>query len=322
MCNRLFRVYFGRLGGRGLKIDYKRIHIGRRTLKTVIAVIISLMIVSSYGATASKMVFAMLGAMCAMENTFKQSIEACMTQIIGMLLGAVIAALVSFLPIPSLLMVGIGVVSIIVVYNLLGVNFSPNLPCLVVVMGCMNAEVYPFAYALARLWDTAIGLAVGMIINVLVLPYDNSLKIRQAIEYLEKEVIVFLEDMFDGDKEYPDTEKMRKTINDMASQLGIYSKQWLPFSVKNNQKKLELFLQCESMSRELLAQMEVLHHMKTPGRLDPDIRRRLEENGADIRDRRIIVRYEEEDIITNYHVGQILDLRDQLMETINKAIKE
>lgn len=306
-----------------MKINYKRIHIGRRTFKTAIAVIISLIIVSMFGTTSStsRMVFAMLGAMCAMENTFKQSVEACMTQIVGMLLGAVVAALVSFLPIHSLFMVGIGVVTIIVVYNVLGIHFSPNLPCLVIVMSCMNADVYPFEYALGRLWDTAIGLAVGMIINVLVLPYDNSLKIRQAFEYLEKEVIVFLEDMFDGDKEYPDTEKMRNTIDDMASQLGIYSKQWLPFSVKKDQQKLEVFLQCESMARELMAQMEVLHQMKAPGRLDVDIRKRLIENGADIRDRRMIVRVEEADIITNYHVGQILDLREKLMETIKQTVR-
>lgn len=306
-----------------MKINYKRIHIGRRTFKTAIAVVISLIIVSMFGTTSSssRMVFAMLGAMCAMENTFKQSVEACMTQIVGMLLGAVVAAMVSVLPIPALLMVGIGVVSIIVVYNVMGIHFSPNLPCLVVVMSCMNANVYPFEYALGRLWDTAIGLAVGMIINVLILPYDSSLKIRQTFKYLEKEVIVFLEDMFDGDKEYPDTAKMRKTIDDMASQLGIYSKQWLPFSVKQDQQKLEVFLQCESMARELLAQMEVLHQMKAPGRLDADMRKRLIENGADIRDRRIIVRVEEADIITNYHVGQILDLRDKLMETIKQVVK-
>lgn len=306
-----------------MKINYKRIHIGRRTFKTAIAVIISLIIVSMFGTTSSssRMVFAMLGAMCAMENTFKQSIEACMTQIVGMILGAVVAAMVSALPIPALLMVGIGVVSIIVVYNVMGIHFSPNLPCLVVVMSCMNADVYPFEYALGRLWDTAIGLAVGMIINILILPYDSSLKIRQTFEYLEKEVIVFLEDMFDGDKEYPDTTKMRKTIDEMASQLGIYSKQWLPFSVKQDQQKLEVFLQCESMARELLAQMEVLHHMKAPGRLDADIRKRLIENGADIRDRRMIVRVEEADIITNYHVGQILDLREKLMETIKQTVE-
>lgn len=307
-----------------MKINYKRIHIGRRTLKSAIAVIVALMVVSMFGTTSasSRMVFAMLGAMSAMENTFKQSLEACMAQFIGMILGAIVAAGLSFVPIHSMLTVGIGVVIIIVIYNVLGIYYSPNLPCLVVVMSCMNAEVFPFEYALGRLWDTAIGLVIGMIINVLVLPYDNSLKIRQAIEYLEKEVIEFMEDMFDGDKEYPDTEKMRETINDMAGQLGIYSKQWIPFHVKNDKKKLEVFLKCESKSRELLAQMEVLSQMENPGRLDLDVRKRLENCGAQIRDSRKIIRYEEEDIITNYHVNKIMDLRQELIELIEEITKK
>ena len=96
----------------------------------------------------------------------------------------------------------------------------------------------------------------------------------------------------------------------------------LPFSVKNDKRKLEVFLECESMARELMAQMEVLHHMKTPGRLDPDIRRCLEENGADIRDYRKIIRYEEEDIITNYHVNKILDLREELIVLIDEITKK
>ena len=70
-----------------------------------------------------------------------------------------------------------------------------------------------------------------------------------------------------------------------------------------------------------MAQIEVFSQRESPGRLDPDIRKRLEDSGADIRDRRKIIRYEEEDIITNYHVGKILDLRDELMETIKEAVK-
>lgn len=306
-----------------MKLNYKRIHIGRRTFKSAIAVIVALVVVSMYGTTSmtSRMVFAMLGAMSAMENTFKQSLEACVAQFVGMILGAIVAAGLSVVPIHSVLTVGLGVVIVIVIYNVLGIYYSPNLPCLVVVMSCMNAEVYPFEYALGRFWDTAIGLSIGMLINVLVLPYDNSLKIRQTIEYLDGEVIEFLEDMFDGDKDYPNTEKMRRTINDMASQLGIYSKQWIPFHVKRDKYKLEVFKKCESKSRELLAQMEVLHQMENPGRLDPDIRKRLLDCGADIRDHRMILRFEEEDIIINYHVAKILDLRDDLIMLIDELTK-
>ena len=311
------------IGDIELKLNYKRIHIGRRTLKSAIAVILALMVVSMFGTTSasSRMVFALLGAMAAMENTFKQSIEACMAQLIGMILGAIVAAGLSIVPIHSMLTVGLGVVVIIVLYNMLGIHYSPNLPCLVVVMSCMNAEVYPFEYALGRLWDTAIGLGIGMIINVLVLPYDNSIKIRQTIEYLEKEVIEFLEDMFDGDKEYPDTEKMRATINDMGSQLGIYSKQWIPFHVKKDKQKLEIFLKCESKSRELLAQMEVLHQMEQPGDLEQNTRQRLERCGAQIQVPKESLHFEE-DIITNYHVNKILDLREELMVLIAEMTRK
>ena len=48
-----------------------RIHIGLRTIKTAIAVIISMIIVDFYGATTSKLIFAMLGAMAAVMPTFR-----------------------------------------------------------------------------------------------------------------------------------------------------------------------------------------------------------------------------------------------------------
>lgn len=304
-----------------MKINYKRIHVGRRTFKTALAVLISLIIVSFYGATTSKMIFAMLGAMSAMEVTFQKSLESCLTQFVGMFFGVFVGVALRSLPIHPLICVGIGIIIIIVLYNLFQIRFSPSLPCLMIVTICTTVDIQPFTYAMGRLWDTFIGLAVGMIINVVILPYDNSLKIRQAIEYLEKEVILFLEDMFDGDKEYPDTIRMRKTIDDMGSQLGIYSMQWLPVVAKQDMKKLGVFLRCQNKARELLAQMEVLHQMEEPGRLDVDIRRRLEENGADIRDKREIDKIKEADIITNYHVEKILDLRQELIETISEITK-
>ena len=77
-------------------------------------------------------------------------------------------------------------------------------------------------YAAGRIWDTAIGLSVGMVINTLVFPYDNSRQIRQAVEMLDKEVIAFLEDMFDGDDQLPDAKEMTATINEMGRQLATF----------------------------------------------------------------------------------------------------
>lgn len=300
-----------------MRLNYKRLRIGSRTFKTALAVILSLMVVSIYGTTASKMIFAMAGAMNAMERTFQKSLESCLTQIVGMICGVIAGVLLSGLPIHPVICIGIGIVIIITLYNVFRFEFSPVLPCMMIVSVCTTPDMQPFVYALGRLWDTAIGLGIGMIINLVILPYDNSLKIRNSIEYLEKEVIAFLEDMFDGSDQIPDTVKMTQTIDEMASEMGIYSNQWLPFHMAQSHERLELFRVCEGKARQLLAHMEVLSRMQKAGILSDDNKTLLQMAGANIRDKRIAVHMQEEDIITNYHIRQILVLRQELIDTLS-----
>ncbi len=297
---------------------YFKIHIGLRTLKTALAVIISMVIVDAYGTTSSKLIFAMLGAMASMMPTFTESLESCLTQIIGVLFGAVAGLALNALPLPDLAEAGIGIVLVITIYNALGVRFSPGLPCLVVVTLCTTPDIQAMNYAIGRIWDSAIGLGTGMIINTLVFPYDNSNQIRATVESLNKEVIRFLEDMFDGDDELPDAREMTKTINAMARQLKIFSNQRLLMRLKRQQQELEAFQLCEEKGRELLARMEVLSHMGRPGRLDNENRRRLAACGADIRDQRPLDSVMERDVVTNYHIRQILKLRRELLDALQK----
>ena len=299
-----------------MKLRYKRIRIGLRTVKTAAAVIISMLIVTSYGASTARLIFAMLGAMAAMETSFKASVEACLTQIIGMTLGALIGMILICFPLPKMLLAGVGLVVVITIYNVFQIRFSPTLPCLIVTIICTSTDANPLVYPMARLWDTAIGLGVGMLINSLVFPYDNTNRIRSTAEYLDKEIILFLEDMFDGDEHYPNTEKMTKALDDMKVQLGIFSKQWLLLHLKRNRHKLEAFLVYEKKARHLIAQMEVLCHMEQPGVLNQKNREKLLFSGAKIKQRKDIMSNEEIDLITNYHVEKILDLRVDLLSVL------
>lgn len=301
-----------------MKINYKRLHIGKRTIKTTVAVILAIMLVSSYGTTTSKIIFAMVGAMNAMQPTFRRSVEAFLTQVVGMILGVLMGVLLLELPVYPLVRIAIAIVLMITIYNVLQINFSPVLPCMMIVTVFTTPDLMPFAYTMGRLWDTTIGLGVGMLINILVLPYDNSIKIRNSIEYLKEEVIVFLGDMFDGDKQYPDTEKMADTITEMAGQLGILSEQWFPLQRKQNARRLAILKECEGKSRQLLAQMEVLSRMTKHGCLNATNYKRLEACGVKIAPTCMVnsVQMQELDIITNYHVEQILNLRQVLMEEL------
>ena len=292
------------------------IRIGPRTIKTTAAVIISLIIVHFYGTTTSRLTFAMLGAMAAVEPTFTDSLRSCLAQIVGVLFGSVVGVLLLALPMHPLMRTGIGIVLAITLYNTFRIRFSPSLPCLIVLTLCITPDIQPLSYAWGRIWDTAIGLTVGLTINTLVFPYDNSRQIRDSVKSLDREVIRFLEEMFDGDDVLPDAAKMEQKVSDMARQLTIFTNQRLFLHRRAQKKQIETFRVCQSKARELLARMEILSHMEHPGRLSRENRRRLRACSASIADSRPLKNPKERDIVINYHVAQILKLRRELLEAL------
>ena len=185
-----------------------------------------------------------------------------------------------------------------------------------VVMLCTTQEISPVWYGLGRIWDTAIGLSVGMLINMLVFPYDNSRRIRETVESLEKDVIDFLEDIFDGDSILPDPAVMIREIDELERQLHIFSKQKFLLNARRQSEKLHTFQLCRANARELVAHMEVLCHMEHPGILNRENRQQLIDAGANIRDERTLELFQEADIVANYHVSQILTLRKELLDAL------
>lgn len=301
-----------------MKGKHLPVPVGLRTVKTAAAVIIAMLIVNAFGTSSSKLIFAMLGAMAAMQPTFTESMEACLTQIIGVLFGAVTGVLLRYLPIPAMGICGIGIILVITLYNLLHIRYSPSLPCLILVILCITPDIQPLHYALGRIWDSAIGLGVGLAVNMLIFPYDNSRRIRETARSLDKELIVFLEELFDGDAVLPDAAQMSAKIDDMDRQLKIFAKQRLFLHRKSQNKKLEAFRICERKARELVARMEVLSSMERPGRLSEENRRQLAACGAEIRDERTLDALTEQDVVTNYHIVQILRLRQELLFALEK----
>lgn len=311
MFGQRIRRYFCSMNDKKIK----KLRIGPRTIKTAVAVTIAMLIVNSFGASTSKLIFAILGAMGAMEVTFKDSIKVCLTQIIGVLFGGIASILLLLLPIPPLATAVVGIVMVIVCYNILNIQFSPSLPALIVVIVCTTPDIYPLSYAFERIWDTTIGLGVGIIINLSILPYDNSRKIRQTVESLDRELILFLEEMFDGDNILPDVGLMENKLDFMRKQLQIFSNQKFLWHKRRRKMEYDTLLLCEGKARQLLIEMEVLARMSPLGTLNDKNRALLIESGAKILDEKI-ERGEEIDIVTNYHVGQIIILRKELMNSL------
>jgi len=297
-------------------MKHRRLHVGLRTVKTAVAIILAMVLVEPYGATSSRLILAMLGAMAAVQPTFKESLEACVTQTVGVIFGVAAGVILVALPTGPLASVLIGVIFLITIYNLLPSAFSPSLPCFILVMVCTDAEMAPIAYGLGRIWDTAIGLGVGMLVNLLVFPYDNSRQIQETVSGLDRDLLAFLEDMFDGDIHLPDAAAMNDRIASLKNQLSIFANQKFILHVRRKKQELERYRMCERKARKLVSHLEVLAQLDRPGRLSPENRRRLAASGAKVEDVRELNSIMEKDIVTNFHVTQILTLRRELLDAL------
>lgn len=298
-----------------------RFPIGLRTAKTAVAVVLSMLVVDFFGTSSSKLIFAMLGALAAVQPTFTESLESCLTQIVGVFLGALAGGLLIITGLPPIIAAGIGIIFVISLYNSFRIRYSAGLACIIVVSICLDAEIKPFTYAFTRIWDTAIGLAIGMAINAFVFPYDNSRRIRSLIVSLDQDVLRFLEEIFDGDEVLPDPDSLSKKLRDTEEQLAIFSNQKLLLHLRRQKEDLERYRVCEEKARELTARLEILSLAGKPGRLNDENRSRLKHAGAKIRDTRPLKNPQERDIVTNYHVRQILQLRQEILDILENKEK-
>ena len=292
--------------------------VGMRTLKSALAILVALMIVKQYGASTSKVIFALIGAASAMDVTFKASLKACLAQICGVSFGALFGILMLYLPVDRYVSVAIGFILVMALYNILHLRLSPVLPCIIIAMVLTSPDIVPIPYALGRLWDTAIGLAVGLLINVLFFPYDTRRQMRETVDELDRDLLQFLEEYFDGDGQLPGPERMAAKLAGLERQLNLMREQkWV---IRRRQKKLDLYSlqKCDTAAKRLVTDLEALAQIEEPGRLSQENRKRLEDCGVKVRDQRTAEEGDRMDVVTNYHVERVLALRREIRDELGK----
>ncbi len=285
--------------------------VGMRTVKTALAVILALLVVEQYGASPAKVVFATIGAISAVAPTFTASLLACLTQICGVTVGVLLALAMTALNVPDMLAVGIGIIVILTSYQHFRFKLVPVLPCIVLVNVCLNPEVEALTYSTGRLWDTAIGLGIGMLVNTLIFPYDNSRKIRRTIAGLDEDLILFLQEMFDGDNQLPQTDMIEDKLETLEGQLVLFSQQRL-WRRKRQKRVLQQLKNCGDTAQELLVELATLRNMERLGCLNEENRKALRALGAAVAEHCPVQGTSVENTVVNYHVARALSLREEL----------
>ena len=177
---------FRDLGGH--EMDIKQ-HVGMRTLKTGIAVVITACLGNTF--LISNPFYAVIGTVFAMQNTVKSSFVAGKNRFLGTVLGAIIGYLFALVHFDHPFYLGFAVIVTIICCNALKISSSIIIAatvCISILMG-ITADQNPLIYSLLRTTDTSIGIIVGILVNYFIAQPNYLGRLTDEIEKIEQMTI-------------------------------------------------------------------------------------------------------------------------------------
>lgn len=239
----------------------KRIKIGMRTIKTTIAVLITIYV--SQILNLQSPLLAGIAALVTMQSDIANSFEEGKSRLLGTVFGA-IAGLVFFIIAPgNLLLAGIGMILVITVCNLMKWENSITIALIVFLAVMIEQDLGGRVdYSINRTIDTLVGVVIATLINVFVSPPDLEKRITSIFKTLLKECDKLVEDILNENKtpepsklekiklKYEVIEKNYDTLKNEAN-LNLYRKE---IKCKNIKTTMDLF---ESLYNDLYIISEI-----------------------------------------------------------------
>lgn len=146
--------------------------------------------------------YAPLGAICAMYPTVMGSVRTGLQTLAGLALGILLAAGVLLVGDPNLLTIGVAVGLGVLLSGIrrlgAGADYVPAGAVFVLIIGGQDAENYSMGY----LVQMAVGVGIGLLVNVTVLPPLDFRSARLQLNRLQGAVVDYLEDVA-GELESP-----------------------------------------------------------------------------------------------------------------------
>jgi uncharacterized membrane protein YgaE (UPF0421/DUF939 family) len=146
------------------------LNIGLRTIKTALAVSISIFL--SQLLNLEYPYFVAMTAIISMDRTARLSIDMGRNRVIGTLIGALIGILFATIDQGNPWLAGVGILTIILISNKLNLPGSITVGSFVFVaiMVHISSDVSPFFYGLHRTLDSLFGALIAFVVNISVMP--------------------------------------------------------------------------------------------------------------------------------------------------------
>lgn len=150
--------------------------IGARTLKSGIAIFISLLLPNLLGIPEAT-ILSGISAVAAMQQSVKRSFDTFYNRILSNLLGGLLAVVASYFFGNSFFVIAFTSIILIAVLHRLGLDDAISLACITLIVIMLNDSKDVFIPALIRVIGTIIGVTCSFLVNQFILPpkYDEVL---------------------------------------------------------------------------------------------------------------------------------------------------
>lgn len=234
--------------------------VGFRTLKTVLASVLALIVCGRF--KAMNPVLVLMGVYCAMDRTITASWRACLNQFFGLLIGSVLGFLLLLaVPQPPLWLIGVCLLPVILICNLLHISYAVFLASVIFLSVCTgDSTIHDI---LARVRDTSTGLAFGLAVNVLVHPYTNAKSVCALIRELQgKTLDAVCVVIFQGC--YPDMAACKALLQALTTEVER-TRQQLPLRSRHYRDLLAQEGGCMQLAERMVHEVQALCGMDVFG---------------------------------------------------------
>ncbi len=290
---------------------------GPRVVKSAISVTLAILLARLITDNSDAIFFAAFGALLGIERSLSAALRQGLTQVVSVLCGTVLgygAALLFPNTTPALL-VGVGILLLIFLCNRMKINYAITLSCLVFLSATLTPSSDLLGDSVLRVIFTAGGIAIALLINFVIRPYNNKRHIVYLLRSLDQKLLKQVEQVVVLER-YPDLAEDLVVIRSLDQELILYHEQ--RFLRRKNEEAL--LRGCNQLAQRMMQELEAICGMDCLGDIAQENRETLEKLGLVIPPERLLPRKctRRDTIVMNYHLEKFLAAHRYLNELLDE----
>lgn len=291
--------------------------IGMRTIKTVIAVILTLIIADFLNLNSP--ILAGIAAIMTIETTVSETFISGKNRMYGTVLGAVVGLIITFIAPKNYIVVGIGLIVIISICNTFEWEKAVRMSMIVFLVIILDYEEgYRLTYALNRTFDTFLGVIVGTSINYFLRPPKVEVNLGEAINDMYLEVKNILENLI-WKEEQVRTEDLRNRITEIHENYKALSEE-IKYNIHLQESIVDyrnLFNLFERVQNHLIVMSPIIKEINIDRQNKEGLEKMFSREVPEKED----IQNLDRNMIYNYHLDKVIDILNSIEDILKRQNK-